>query len=33
MELRGVTHQEKGFLFYVITICETGILYSYDAHF
>ena len=31
-ELRDVTHQEKGFFFSVITICEAYILYSYDAH-
>jgi len=31
VELRDVTHQEKGFFFSVITICEAGILYSYDA--
>jgi len=32
MGLRDVTHQEKGFFFSVITICEAGTLYSYDAH-
>jgi len=32
MELRDVTHQENGFFFSIITICEVGILYSYDAH-
>jgi len=30
--LHDVTHQEKGFFFSVITICEAGILHSYDAH-
>jgi hypothetical protein len=32
MGLHDVTHQEKGFFFSVITICEAGTLYSYDAH-
>jgi hypothetical protein len=32
MELRDVTHQEKGFFFSFIAICEAGIFYSYDAH-
>jgi hypothetical protein len=32
MGLCDVTHQEKGFFFSVITICEAGILYSYNAH-